>query len=349
MWNYIYYSRMTNFPVEHAVGRYAKVAKIAHNQYLQYVATTGVAGLVTFLLFVGMVILSGARFARRRDPVGVGSLAAFVAILAHSFVDNALYLPLNGYAFFALAGILCSTSTAAKTLRMPRRTRAYVLALAVVYALVVLRPAVSISFYNSGLRKAGKSEIVGAIRPCRVALALSPSEAVYHNALAKLYAKRYDETNGVGYLFISQKRFESAVKSNPIDRVYWEDFADFIYSHRVQIGRGGAISDAVKLLQEALKVDPFNPFLRRKLASVYMEGGSYDRAARELKILLCTEPNFLLARYMLAQVYAKLGSAYEEQEQYRILRSKKLEHLEVRVQNEYEKKLLEFDWSLLPE
>lgn len=349
MRNYIYYSRMTNFPVEHAVGRYAKVAKIAHNQYLQYTATTGLAGLVTFLLFLAAVLASGTGFTKTRDPVGVGALAAIIAILAHSFVDNALYLPFNGYAFFALAGILCSTSTGRRSLKTPRRIRTYISVLGVVYALVVLRPAVSACFYSGGLRRAARNDIVGAIRPCRVALALSPSEAIYHNALAKLYAKRYDETKGVGYLYISQTRFESAIKSNPIDRVYWEDFADFIYGHKVQIGEMGALSDVCKLLQEGLKVDPFNPLLRRKLASVYVERGLYDNAARELKILLGMEPNFLLARYMLARVYGSLGNRKEEEEQYRVLREKKLQHLELKVRNEYEKKLLGFDWSLLPE
>lgn len=348
MRNYVYYSRMTNFPVQHAVGRYAKVAKIAHNQYLQYLATTGIAGLAVFLVFFSSVLVSGVRFAKTKDPLIVGSLAAVIALLAHSLVDNALYLPINGYAFFALAGILCSASTNMRSFKPPKRAKIYLSALAVIYAIIVLRPAVSISFYNSMVKNVKRNDVDRAIRSCKVALALSPKEAIYHDALAKLYAKRYDETKGAGFLYITQTRFESAIKSNPVDRTFWEDYADFIYDHRKIIGQREAYSGAAKLLREAVKVDPYNPFLRKKLAAVYIEGKSFGKAASELKTLVSVEPNYLVARFMLAQVYGTLGMGDKEEKQYQVLRKKRLQHMELRVQNEYEKTLLDFDWSLLP-
>ena len=346
--NYKYYSRMTNFPVQNAVGRYAKVAKVAHNQYIQYLATTGLAGLAAFLVFFASVLVSGVRFAKTKDPLIVGSLAAVIALLAHSFVDNALYLPINGYAFFALAGILCSASANTRRFKPPGRAKIYLCALAIIYAIIVLRPAVSISFYNSMAKKVKRNDVDRAIGSCKVALALSPNEAIYHNALGKLYAKRYDETKSAGDLYITQTRFESAIRSNPVDRVFWEDFADFMYEHKQNIGEKEAYSGVAKLLTEAVKVDPYNPFLRRKLAAVYIEGKSYDKAASELKKLVRVEPNYLVARFMLAQVYGTLGMTDKKEEQYQVLREKKLEHMELRVQNDYEKTLLDFDWSLLP-
>jgi O-antigen ligase len=348
MWNYTYYSRMTNFPVQQAVGRYAKAAEMAHNQYLDYLATTGLVGFAAFLLFLGTVLASGIKFVKTRDPVAVGSLAAVIAILAHSFVDNALYLPLNGYAFFALAGILCSESENMRSFKTPGRARMYICVLTVIYGFIVVRPAVSISFYDAGVRRAKAGDIDGAIRPCWLALALSPSEAVYHDALAKLYAKKYDETRSAGYMYITQTRFDSAIRSNPLDKTYWEDFADFMYQHRVEMGEEGAYSDMAKLLKAAVDVDPYNAFLRRKLAGAYYERGSYEKALIELKMLVNLEPNYFFGRYMLGQVYGKLGMKDREEEQYQILRKKKLEHLELKIQNEYEKELLEFDWSLLP-
>ncbi|TET43919.1 hypothetical protein E3J62_11940 [candidate division TA06 bacterium] len=346
--NYVYYSRMTNFPVQHAVGRYAKVAKIAHNQYLQYLATTGIAGLAAFLVFFSSVLVSGVRFAKTKDPLIAGSLAAVIALLAHSLVDNALYLPINGYAFFALAGILCSASVSMRSFRPPKRAKIYLFALAIIYAVIVLRPAVSISFYNSMAKKVKRNDVDRAIGSCRVALALSPNEAIYHNALGKLYAKRYDETKSAGDLYLTQTRFESAIKSNPVDRIFWEDFADFIYDQKQNIGQREAYSGVATLLRGAVNVDPYNPFLRKKLAAVYIEGGSYDKAASELKMLVSVEPNYLVARFMLAQVYGTLGMTDKKEEQYQVLREKRLQHLELRIQNDYEKTLLEFDWSLLP-
>jgi O-antigen ligase len=328
MRNYIYYSRRTNFPVEGTVGRYAKVAKIAHNEYLQYAATTGLPGVATFLLFIGAFLAGGLRSMKSRDAVSVGSLAACTALLVHALVDNCLYLPLNGYLFFAVAGLLCSTSESKRSFRPP---------------------AVSHWFYARGIEKASENDTMGAIRSCRVALAVSPGEAAYHNALAKLYARRYDQTHGIGYMFISHKRYESAVRSNPLDRVFWEDFADFLYEHRSDIGKEQAYKDVERLLCEAIKVDPYNPFLRRKLAVVYAEAGSYGRAVKELKDVISLEPNFHSARFALAQIYSDLGMGDRAEEQYSVLRAKRLERLELRVQNEYEKRLIDFDWSILPQ
>ncbi len=347
MRNYAYYSRMTNFPVDNAVGRYAKVAKIAHNQYLHYAAETGLAGLGAFLLVVVTVVLSGLRAAKRRDPVVLGSLAAWAALLAHSLVDNALYLPLNAYIFFALGGFLCSGSEKRRFFRPPPKARLYICIVACIYSLLVLKPGVSSIFYRSALAKAGSGDLRGAIRYCRTAVAIAPGEAVYHNAMAKLFARRYDETKSAGYFYISNTRYMSAIDLNPIDRLFWEDYADFVYEHRADIGIEKAYSDAALLLAEATKVDPYNPFLRRKLASVYVESGDEDRAERELTRILELEPNFHLARYMLAQVYASLGAEERSAEQLSVLGAKRLERLEERVQNDYEKRLVDFDWSLI--
>jgi O-antigen ligase len=348
MHNYVYYSRMTNFPVDEAVGRYAKVAKIAHNQYLQYAAETGFAGLGAFLLFVVTVLLSGLRAARSRDPVVLGSLAAWLALLAHSLVDNALYLPLNAYAFFVLGGFLCSDSEKRRAFRPPPRSRIYICVVVCMYSLLVLKPGVSAVFYRSALEKAECDDLRGAVRSCRTALAIAPGEAVYHDAMAKLFARRYDETRSPGYFYICNARFMSAIDSNPIDRLFWEDYADFTYEHRADIGIEKAYSDVALLLVQATKIDPYNPFLRRKLASVYMELGDEEKAERELVRILELEPNFHLARYMLAQVYASLGAEAKSAEQLSILGAKRLERLEERVQNDYEKRLIDFDWSLIP-
>jgi O-antigen ligase len=81
----------------------------AHNDYLQYLAETGLAGLVLLLfgtvLYLRLVLRGGRELGARDRALRLGLLLAVVALAVHSFVDFNLQIPSNGVTFAALAGL----------------------------------------------------------------------------------------------------------------------------------------------------------------------------------------------------------------------------------------------------
>lgn len=88
-----------------------KKGSYAHNCYIQMAAETGLFGLLSFLCFIGAMIIKGISAARSmQDPFYYSAIAgislSIIAFLAHSFFDTNLY-SLNLAAIFWLsAGLL---------------------------------------------------------------------------------------------------------------------------------------------------------------------------------------------------------------------------------------------------
>ena len=87
------------------------VIDYAHNDYLQLLAETGVAGLAVLawaLWALGRFVLR--RWSERRDPfvrgVTIGGLGALAAVLVHSALDFSLHLPANALLVVLLGALL---------------------------------------------------------------------------------------------------------------------------------------------------------------------------------------------------------------------------------------------------
>lgn len=79
----------------------------AHNCYLQILAETGLIGLLTFLWFLGEIILGSYKQLRLKfDRLFLGLFSAFLAFLIHIFFDTQLYALKLSILFWILASFL---------------------------------------------------------------------------------------------------------------------------------------------------------------------------------------------------------------------------------------------------
>jgi O-antigen ligase len=88
----------------------ATIAAHTHNDYLQTVSETGLAGFIPWAGFFVLFLYSSIRLWLTRHDVyvrgiGAGGLAATIAMLVHSFADFNLQIPSNTLLLFIVMGL----------------------------------------------------------------------------------------------------------------------------------------------------------------------------------------------------------------------------------------------------
>jgi len=350
--NFEFFSRRFNFPVEEAVGRYAKIPEMAHNQYLELFAEVGILGLVALFYCLSLLFKSLPRLLPLTSGVEKGFLAGIVAFLVHSLFDNALYLPASSMLVSLCFGFLASKTSFGEVRRYLARRAVPVLLISVLGLACLsflLRPVLSFRLYKKCKEYAQALDYRRAIERCEQASLLSPGCAVYYDALGKLYSARFGESQALSDLWLAYRRFQSALETNPVDSKLQEDFADFLVANAEHISseEGDKALEVVRLLKRAVELDPYNPFIRGKLSSVYLELGRLEEARDELLEILELEPNFVRAYYQLGVVYGRMGDLEKSEIYLKRALSFKESNLKGRARSGYEEKLLEFDYRLV--
>jgi O-antigen ligase len=82
----------------------------AHDDYLQLLVETGVAGFALMITFLACTARVGLRgFARAPTGTVSAALLGCAGLLAHSFTDFNLHIPANAAMFFFLCGLICAS------------------------------------------------------------------------------------------------------------------------------------------------------------------------------------------------------------------------------------------------
>ena len=90
-----------------------------HNELLNMWAGFGIAGVVYILMWAA----AAARQIRRKDPVGVWMLWAFLLLFIHGLFDVLLATPLAGTLFFLMLGTICGSGLSGSSSPVPLRKR----------------------------------------------------------------------------------------------------------------------------------------------------------------------------------------------------------------------------------
>lgn len=91
------------------------VSKDAHNDYLQIGSELGIIGMLLFIGFLGVILISGVRllFQINDDSkiIYIGMISAIVSFSIHAFFNFPLKIAPVSFLFFLYASILCSYSS----------------------------------------------------------------------------------------------------------------------------------------------------------------------------------------------------------------------------------------------
>ena len=264
---------------EAAFPRYniAGFTRMAHQNYLQIAAETGLPGLVFFLLALLSALWASAKALRsesNRDEalLHAGILAGALGSAARGMLDSDIYVFAIAISLWAGLG-----ACARPTFRIPRKVCRMIWLLAVALMPLVALTGTADLMSTLGDRAMMRGDPYAALGYYHRAAVLSPRNALYRMRLGQWWAAA-DPKHPEAAI----RQFWAAIKLDPNRAKY-----------RVALGRMylriGDYSAAVPVFQDALKLNPKEPKLILSLAQTYEALGRQDRAMNLYRKLLRQE------------------------------------------------------------
>ncbi len=301
-----YQASKYNFPADLELGRYARVARTADNQYFQILAETGFLGLFTFV--IGWIALF---FALRRVP---DRLLHFRYSFLTISIIGLFSLPLNNtsvlFLFLFLVLFPISVDPASRSICISFKAWSRI-AVAVIlflfFAFCVYFPFKADHEFKLAMES---TDIRTTQAHLKKAVHYNPFQPYFRFAYIKRIVEAKPEMepgqwkNLIGSL-------NDSIRLNPLEsdfylyrakifRTLFERTADPAYSL-------AAISD----YQAALDKSPYNVLVRGEFALFLSRTERLDAAESELSTAISMEPAYLGARYLLAEIQFRKGNLEE--------------------------------------
>ena len=288
------------FPAGVEVGRYARVARTADNQYFQILAETGFLGLFTFLIGWIALYLSVRRFPDRFLLFRYAFfLVSLLAVFLLPLMNTAIF-----FLFLAMILLPMTFEQGGPSLRLPLRVPVRIVTLmltSVVFIFVVLFPYLADRQWYLLARSTTTQE---AEIHLRKAVRYNPYQPYYRFTLIKWVVDSNPQLKREQWASIVNSLNE-AIRLNPLDANFYLYKAKAFRQQLVQTESLNFYSLAVSSYHAALDRSPYNVFLRAEFALFLMQAGRLDLADAELHKILDAEPAYLNARLLLAEVHWK--------------------------------------------
>ena len=266
----------------------------AHNEYIQLLTEGGVLGLF-------MILIPLAYFFLRFNPLvkdardselrylQSGIFAGIIAVLIHNTVEFNMRVPANAYLFSLMLGLYLAISLkkGEKNVAAHKGLFGGLLVISMVCLVITITDA---TYSHSFTRKPNRPEF--SFSKLQTFIPSDPQDFV---KLGEYYADRKMYPEAAEY-------FSRALEIFPLDAATWSRLA--IWSERM-----GALDEAIKYMEAAVKLDPVNPSYLIYLAGMELKDGETLNSVTELKRLARNRREWLMP---ILELMAEAGADFED-------------------------------------
>lgn len=321
---YKYASFQYRFPIESNIARYGKRAESAHSEYLQMAVELGIGGLLIFLVGIGVwgweakeVLCSELESCER--GLATGLVGAVLGMLAHSTVDSVLHEPalvillIVSGALVVVFQLINKPDISWRSVQFPCRPLrlTFVLLCGVVLAALIIQPAAGWYAHGRGQAEAqvGRPEL--ALDWFRRASLIDPGTTGFHDDVSRTSVQLFHRSGDPQWLVRAVEEEGQAIELNPLDGRFpyrLGTIYGLLADQKVSKDqREFLLNQAGQAYEQAIHADPYSPLSYMALANIRLPQGRVDEAKSWLQRAIATEPNFLPARVLLAELSLKDG------------------------------------------
>ncbi|MFH1096170.1 MAG: O-antigen ligase family protein [Candidatus Desantisbacteria bacterium] len=324
----IVYPQYKSLESARAEGAYA-VAASAHNELLDIAASSGLAGVFSYLcLLVFFCILWIKAYQSSPDQrlylcaIGGGIIAH---LIQNQFSPTGIA---DSCAFWVMLGLIVSSGADEPKIIRLNWLNDWIVKIIIIFAAIagglifliymVIKPCIADFNYEQGTLLTGNTEMEQqAIYRFERAVEYNPHEIQYMREVAAFYVNKAQVTPQKETLDKTIKCAQTLIKFNPYDAV-GHCIIGASYYLLNKIGES-PLSLALSPYQQAIKADPLNPDPHNCLGLVYLEMKDYKGARKEFKEALQSDVSYSVAVNNLHRTYLEEGKIEEAIADYREL------------------------------
>jgi len=334
------YSYYQDRPVEHNnVSEWDFLYNKAHNEFLNYLATTGIVGLSTYVLLLiwfGVVVVAHVfknhQVSAEESYHLIGMLAGITALtVSNSLGFSTVMVTVLMFIFFGLTTILVQNETVIDIPKKPLTSWHYSsligVGLTVMYVLWMIGSWWSADrdfTQGKGFLRAGYTR--EGLELLQSAIVQSPAEALFYDELATSYAQVA--------VSLFQQQDATAAAQLAAEAISTSDQALALNGRHINFLKSRArlfillgtldtkYYDRARItLEDTIPRAPTDAKVRYNLALVEVAQGNLDRAQQRFEETLVLKPNYEGARLQLARLYQSRGMTAQAMVEYQTILS----------------------------
>lgn len=330
-------------PVEHNLtSEWDYLYNKAHNEFLNYLATTGTFGLGTYLMFLGGFLFFALRHMYRQwkekkfgDPILPAMIGSFVGIQVSNFFGFSVvnvnllmfFIPLFYWALTKPSHklfVFPSTSQADQvTSESPGTGALMSIGGFVIFSLFCIFYLINYwnadIHYGLGYNYNRINEFATANPSLEKAVSMRGGEDLYKNelsvnlaALAIIAATQNDKVNASQFATRAKELSDEVARKNPNNVVYWKARTRVMFS--LSELRPDLINEAVAAIEHSHKLAPTDAKIVYNKALIYDQLGKKQEALDLLNETIKLKPNYKDAYYAKALYLSNLANEKKDDE-----------------------------------
>jgi O-antigen ligase len=345
---YVYVSRRYAPALEGSVARYAERPGVAHSEYLQYAAETGLPATLLMMGLVGYVMWLAIRRAKTCAPesraIQEAAILTATGLLSHALVDNNWRVPVMaaGVVVFGLGDVLPETDWAPEIHWTPTSRVAALVLVSLIWIHSAVIPSAGLWYNEQGYRAYASNNLDKAEADYDTATAILPLHAALLDERGMLYLERYSQTQDRRWIGVAEDFFGQAAHANPnfVEPLRHMEKA-LIWSLTGNDESDSRIHPLIAAVdREVLRIDPFDPFVRKNLAEALYRDGRRREAVEELDRAIQVEPNYISAYLTMAKWEQEAGNAARADQYHQKAMEISAKYRDIKYPGPYERLLL---------
>lgn len=305
----------------------------AHNEYLNYAATTGTVGLISYLILIGSFVIWA--FKNSKSKLQIALLSGFISILITNFfgfsvVITSLFLFM--FPAFAVTAYNLQPTTKDKgenkaSTKLDWWQSVLIITFVLGSMFFVLRLAQywqADRYYSTGEKLSNSGKYDQAFYAVQAAIKSRSTEPIYHDQLALVSAnlaviagKQNNATLSAQLANFAVSESDKAIKVSPDNLNFYKNRTKAFY--KMAESDSQYLVQAFESLLHAAKLAPTDAKIKYNLALLYAAADQNETALKTLEETITLKPNYEDARLTLALFYEQANQKDKAREQYQYI------------------------------
>jgi len=268
----------------------------AHNEYLNYLATTGTLGFIAYIFFILSIIyliIKNIFPSQINNNFYIAILASFISILITNFAGFSVVIT---SLFFFLLPLFTLLESSLKTDQKPKSKFYFFILIPIFLFLIskIFSFIIADISYNQSQAYLSKQQLATAKQFINLSIYLRPKEAIYHSLAASIASKNDQVALAVNHSNISLSLSPASTnlwkeRAQLFSELSTKDPAYFVY--------------AIDALEKSSRLAPSDAKIFYLLGKFYEAASKNDEATKNYLHALLLKPNYDHASFALGERY----------------------------------------------